>query len=147
MTRITLKPEKRGLPARPVFHDLLGDFFKDWDEFFKPAMYRTHPAVNISEQDDRFDLAVAAPGLSKEDFELEVDNNLITIRANKEVQNEGTEYKVREFHYAGFQRTFQLPETVDFSKISAKYENGLLKVALPKKEEAKVQPTQKIEIS
>jgi HSP20 family protein len=146
MTRITLRPAKRNFPARPGF-DLFGDFFKDWDEFFKSPAYHTQPAVNITELDDRFDLTVAAPGLSKEDFEIQIDNNIITIRANKEVHDENTDYKVREFHYTEFQRTFQLPETVDGTKITAKYENGLLNVALPKKDEAKVQPAKKITIS
>jgi HSP20 family protein len=112
------------------------------------------PAVNIKETEDGFNLELAAPGLEKEDFKLELDNDVLTISAEKKVENETTEgndekaekYTRREFSYQSFQRTFTLPETIDVSKINASYQNGVLMVTLPKKEEAKPQPSRLIEI-
>ncbi len=107
----------------------------------------TVAAVNIIEAPDHFRIEMAAPGLKKNDFELKMDNGVLTISVNKEwKQEEGHEYRRREFAYYNFERSFMLPDTVDADKIKATYKNGILTVTLPKKEEAKEKPPRKIEI-
>ncbi len=112
------------------------------------------PAVNIRETEDDFKVDVAAPGKSKEDFSIELDNDMLTIAATSKEDKETAEntektgkYTRKEFSYETFKRAFSLPETVDSQKISASYENGVLKIAIPKREEAKVQPKRLIEIA
>ena len=109
------------------------------------------PAVNIQETDDNFMVAVAVPGKTKEDFNIELDNDVLTISSEEKQENEVSEnngkYTRKEFSYSRFKRAFSLPESVDGEKISAAYNNGVLEINLPKKEEAKVQPKRMIEIS
>lgn len=108
------------------------------------------PAVNIKESDDNFVVAVAAPGKTKDDFKIELDNGVLTISSEKKQENETNEkdgrYTRREFSYSSFRRAFSLPDSVDNEKISASYNNGVLEISLPKREEAKVQPKRMIEI-
>lgn len=108
------------------------------------------PAVNIKETEDDYAVELAAPGLVKEDFNIELDNDLLIISSEKKSENESEEkgkYTRKEFSYTSFKRSFTLPETADADKIEASYENGMLLIKLPKKEEAKVQPKRLIEIS
>lgn len=109
------------------------------------------PAVNIQESDENFIVAVAAPGKTKEDFNIELDNDVLTISSEEKKESETTEkngrFTRKEFNYSNFKRAFSLPETVDSEKISAAYNNGVLEIMLPKKEEAKVQAKRMIEIS
>lgn len=109
------------------------------------------PAVNIQETDDNFMVAVAVPGKTKEDFNIELDNDVLTISSEEkeenEVQGNNGKYTRKEFSYRRFKRAFSLPESVDGEKISAAYNNGVLEINLPKKEEAKVQPKRLIEIA
>lgn len=109
------------------------------------------PAVNIQESEDNFVVAVAVPGKTKEDFNIELDNDVLTISSEEKKENEVKEgngrFTRREFSYSSFKRAFSLPESVDGEKISASYNNGVLEIKLPKKEEAKVQPKRMIEIS
>ena len=109
------------------------------------------PAVNIKESDDSFRVEVAAPGKAKEDFNIELDNDVLTISSeNKNEQETAAEngrFTRKEFSYSTFKRAFSLPESVDSAKISASYNNGVLEIALPKKEEAKVQAKRMIEIA
>jgi HSP20 family protein len=108
------------------------------------------PAVNIKESDDNFLVEVAAPGKSKEDFNIELDNDVLTISAEEKKENkeeENGKFTRREFSYRTFKRAFSLPEMVETTKINASYEQGVLLIALPKKEEAKVQAKRMIEIS
>ena len=109
------------------------------------------PAVNIQETEDSFNVEVAAPGMSKEDFNIELDNDVLTIssedRKEKETTDNEGRYTRKEFSYSTFKRAFSLPDSVDSSKISASYNNGVLEIALPKKEEAKVQAKRMIDIS
>jgi HSP20 family protein len=108
----------------------------------------TLPAVNIKETMEAFEVAVAAPGLSKNDFNIELEDNILTISSEKEEENtvENEKYTKREFSYHAFKRSFTLPELVDEDKISAKYENGILNITIPKKDEAKPKPSRQIEI-
>lgn len=109
------------------------------------------PAVNIQETEDMFKVEVAAPGKTREDFNIELDNDVLTISAEEKKENETSEQNGRftrkEFSYSNFKRAFSLPETVNNEEISASYENGVLMISLPKKEEARVQPKRMIEIS
>lgn len=110
----------------------------------------TIPAVNIKETATAFEVEMAAPGMTKKDFRIELENNVLTITSEKNVQTEdkeGEKYSRREFSYQSFQRTFTLPkEVVDEDKIEARYENGVLHLVIPKKEEAKQKPARTIQI-
>ena len=128
-----------------------------FDEFFGreyyPAHYRSNgfkstPAVNISEDDNGFTIEVAAPGLEKKNFKIDLDNDLLTIASVMEDKNEemNGNYTRREFRYNNFSRSFNLPETVDAEKISASHKNGILSISIPKKEEAKPKPARQIAI-
>jgi len=114
------------------------DFFnRDFDKFFKGLEGKTLPAVNIKENEDAFEVELSVPGFKKEDFNLKLDNDLLTISAKVEDKKEETteKYTRREFKSQAFSRTFTLPETVLVDDINAKYENGILIVALPKNKE------------
>ena len=109
------------------------------------------PAVNIKETANSFNVKMAAPGMEKKDFKIELDGTMLTISSEKRDQNESNEgefYNRKEFSYQSFFRTFHLPkEVVDAEKIKAKYENGLLQLEIPKREEAKQKPSRLIDIS
>ncbi|SFG17122.1 MULTISPECIES: Hsp20/alpha crystallin family protein [Salegentibacter] len=109
------------------------------------------PAVNIQETEDNFSVEVAAPGKTKEDFNIELDNDVLTISSEEKKENETSEkngrYTRKEFSYSTFKRAFSLPDSVDSEKISASYKDGVLIIELPKREEAKVQAKRMIEIS
>jgi len=123
--------------------DVFPGFFLDFDKRM------VTPAVNIIEGKDDFRIEVAAPGLDKADFRINVENNVLTISAEKEVKNEENDERFmrREFNYASFSRSFTLPDSMDTEKISAKHKDGVLNVVIPKKEEAKEKPARTIKIS
>ena len=137
----------------PSFNRFLDDDFfnRDWGlSNFSDA--GTLPAVNIKETKNDFEVEMAAPGMKKEDFKVEVDGNTLTIsseRSEQREENNGDEkFSRREFSYQSFQRSFSLPkDVVDDDNIQASYENGVLKLRIPKKEEAKQKPPKKIRIS
>jgi len=125
------------------------------DELLKPDWlggiqnFNTNvPAVNIKETDTSFGIELAAPGKKKEDFNIEIDHNVLTISSEEKTEKEETEgkYTRKEFSYSSFRRAFTLPETVNTESINATYENGVLYVALPKREEALPKPKLLIEI-
>jgi HSP20 family protein len=122
--------------------DLLGNIF---DEFTGVNM----PAVNISEGKDEFRIAVAAPGLDKDDFKIDLDHNVLTISSEKKDEKEEKNEKLmrREFSYSSFKRSFTLPEAAQLDKIEANHKNGILQITIPKKEEAKVKPPRQIAIA
>lgn len=99
----------------------------------------TIPAVNISENKERFDVTIAAPGMKKDDFNIDVDGNTLTISAETREEKEEKEnrYTRKEYSYSSFSRGFSLPDGVNKDKIDASYDNGILKLSLPKTEEAK----------
>ena len=107
------------------------------------------PALNIKEKEDLYEIELAAPGYSKKDFEVTIDDGYLNISAKKsETKNEKDEdYTRKEFSYESFERTLQLPESIEDEKIKAVYENGILKFSLAKKEEAKHHKPKVIEIS
>ncbi|SEN09224.1 heat shock protein Hsp20 [bacterium A37T11] len=98
------------------------------------------PAVNIAEKEDAYQIELAAPGLAKEDFKINVEDDVLTISAEKksESEEEGKRYSKREYSYSSFQRSFTLPDSIDQEKIEASYKDGVLFLTVAKKEEAKV---------
>lgn len=109
----------------------------------------TIPSVNIRETDDGYAVEMAAPGLSKSDFKVELLNDTLTISSEKQEKKRAEEkgrYTKQEFAYQSFKRSFHLPSTVEEDQIMAKYEDGILKVWIPKKEEAKPKPAKLIDI-
>jgi HSP20 family protein len=106
------------------------------------------PAVNIKDNDKDFELELVVPGRKKEDFNIEIDNNLLTISSELKTEDEVSEdnYTRKEFAFSSFRRTFTLPETIDTDKIKADYLDGILKFTLPKKKEALPKPKRLIAI-
>lgn len=132
------------------FDDFLGKDLFSWSQLNNSQTGTTIPAVNVKESDENFQLELAAPGLKKEDFKVEINNNVLSIsceqRTEKE-EKEGERYSRREFSYQAFKRAFTLPSSVDTEHIAARYEDGLLHLTLPKREEAKVKPVRTVNIS
>ena len=123
-----------------VSSTLFDDFFKPWNEIFKGntiwEQTATVPSVNISENTEKYFVSLAAPGLKKEDFHIDVESNLLTIKAETESSSESKEDKFtrREYNYSSFSRSFNLPDNVIQDKIEAKYENGVLSLSILKKD-------------
>lgn len=139
-------------PSTPSFFDRFfeGDLM-DWNRNNFSSTNSTLPAVNVKENDNEFLIEVAAPGMSKNDFKIEYDNGRLTISSehkDKKEQKEGEKVTRREFSYQSFQRSFTVSETaVDAEKIKASYSEGILFIALPKREEIKPKPAKEIKIS
>ena len=122
----------------------------DWSRRNYSNTNTTLPSVNIKESNDDFEVEVAAPGFTKNDFKIELNHDLLTISSEKEIENETKEdqrFSLREFSYQSFSRSFTLPNTVNSDHIGAKYENGILRVSIPKKEEARPKPAKQISVS
>jgi len=132
-----------------LFPSLMNEIFRpDW--FGGTENFNTRvPAVNIKENEADYELELSVPGRAKEDFNIEVDDNVLTISTEKKSEETHSEknYTRREFGYYSFKRAFTLPETIDEGKIEASYENGILKFLLPKREEALPKPKRHIELS
>jgi HSP20 family protein len=129
----------------PAFSYLFDDFIlsKDWG-YQKDSL----PAVNIITSEDQFDIELATPGNKKADFQIEVEDDILIISSETVSQSGDTEtsYERKEFGYNSFQRSFNIPESVNTDKISATYKEGVLTLSLPKKEEALPQPKKLISI-
>lgn len=123
------------MPHVPSFFN---DFFDD-DTFLNKSWFNKMPAANVVESKDSFIVELAVPGMNKKDFHVDLENNILTIFCEKkeEFKENDAHYTRREFSYNTFNRTFTLPEYVDMKHIEAKYTDGILKVMLPKKEEAR----------
>jgi len=128
-----------------------------WDDFFNDSFFNqvkstsgkgTAPAVNVSEDDKGYTIEVAAPGIEKKDFNLEVDNDVLTISSEKKENNKEQKqtFLRREFNFQAFKRSFQLPETIDQEQIKATHEAGILTLTLPKKEEEVQKVPRQIEV-
>lgn len=149
------------LRVKPVVSrnlNVFNDFDRIFDEFFRPGApaaavrpapaVRNLPAVNVLETGEGFRLELAAPGLSKPDFQITLDKEILSIEVHREVnETEGETYRRRDFAFNDFRRSFRLPETIDAGSISAEYANGILSVVLPKKDEAREKPARTIEIA
>ncbi|WP_312789601.1 Hsp20/alpha crystallin family protein [Sphingobacterium sp.] len=148
-----MKLAKRNLNNFSLFSPMFDNFNREllnWDNKNYSSTSTTVPAVNIKENADTFEVEVAAPGMTKGDFKITLDGNLLTISSAKQEQNEEHKdnYTRREFSYQSFQRSFELQrEVVDQDNIQACYENGMLRLTIPKKEEAKQKEPRMIEIS
>lgn len=133
----------------PMFDDFNRELLNWGNKNYSPTS-TTVPAVNIKENSDAFEVEVAAPGMSKADFKITLDGNLLSISSAKEEQHEATKdnYTRREFSYQSFRRSFELQrDVVDQDNIVAHYDNGILKLTIPKKEEAKQKEARTIFIS
>lgn len=135
------------------FPSLLSDFF-DTDKFFSPRWLEkefenTIPSVNIKENNKEFNIELAAPGFNKNDFKVSVEDNILTISAEKkeEKKEENERFTRKEFSYNTFSRSFTLPQSVNTDKIDAKYADGILKLCIPKKEAAKTLPKKEIKVA
>ncbi|OMP76604.1 MULTISPECIES: Hsp20/alpha crystallin family protein [unclassified Chitinophaga] len=125
--------------ATSILPSAFDDYFKPWKDLFDFNGGKTYtatvPAVNITEEKDQFKLTVAAPGMDKDDFRIDIDNDVLTISAETE-ETEETPTR-QEYNYSSFSRSFRLPVSVVKDKVEAKYKDGILKLYLPKTEEAR----------
>ena len=122
----------------------------DWSNRNYSNTNTSLPSVNVKEDNEAFEVEMAAPGFEKKDFKIEINNSVLTVSSEKKVENEtkeGQQFTRKEFSFQSFSRSFTLPNIVEGDKISAKYENGILKFSLAKKEEAKKLKPKVIEIS
>ena len=141
--------QKNGLlPHNSFFDDFLTRDLFDWSNR-RSNQLRSVPPVNIVETNDDFRVEMAAPGMKKNDFHVELDNDMLTIWSdlNTVEENENQQYTRREFSYYSFKRSFYLPNTVVADKIEATYRDGMLSLIIPKKEEARKKPVKTIAIS
>lgn len=141
MTLVKHNPANLGI----FFDELITNFPSTWGKDANPAI--SAPATNIHETNDAYHVELSAPGRNKEDFTISVEKGFLTIGFEKKAETENKDHKTirREFSLAGFKRSFSLDEKINTTGIQAKYENGILKVYLPKKEDVVVAP-QKIAI-
>lgn len=135
-------------------------FPSTWSDLFNDDFFRgqnlvksnfTVPSVNIKETSESYSLELAVPGKKKEDFNIQLDHDLLTIssedKSESTEENKEENYTRREYKYSSFSRSFTLPDAADGEKIVANYKDGVLNVVISKKEEAKIKPTRTIEIS
>ena len=157
MSTIVTLPKGRKVSRK---NDVNLPTFPSWfDNFFENSLGTeflsnfntgiTLPAVNIKETNDNFVLELAVPGMKKSDFTIDVDNKILSIASEIKHENEETEenYTRREFGYSSFKRTFTLPDSVEADHVKANYQDGILMITLPKREEAKQKPPMRIKIS
>ncbi len=142
---------KRNENYFPSFFDRFwNNELMDWNRSNFSSTNTSLPAVNVKETDDDFIIELAAPGMNKKDFKISFNNNVLTISSELKDEKEESDdnYTRKEFSYQSFQRSFTVPENiVNGEKISAKYNEGILNIVLPKREEVKPQPEREIKIS
>ena len=150
MTLIQFKNNK-GVDRFPRVPSVFSDFFSDFmnDELANKNVFKSVPSVNISENPSAYIVELAVPGMQKNEFKIEVENNTISISGEKkaESKDENSRFTRKEFSYTSFTRTFTMPDHVASDAISAEYVNGILKLTLPKKEEAKAKPVREVVVS
>jgi HSP20 family protein len=142
---------KRDVGYVPTLSNFFDDFFTR-DLFNWPSSSSTGtsiPKVNIYETDNEFHVEMAAPGMTKDDFKVELDNNMLTISSQKETEesDDKKNYQRKEYSFQAFVRSFHLPDSAEAEKINAKYVDGILNLVIPKKEEAKRKAIKTIKIS
>ena len=134
----------------PVLPNVFDEFLRDWSTTNFSDENTTLPAINIKENEDGFTVEVAVPGMNKKDFNIDFENDVLTISSEKTIEDKETNenYTRKEYNYQSFKRSFSLPkDIVDSDKITATYKNGELKISIPKREEVKPKPARLIEIS
>jgi len=137
---------KRDNAQTPVFGSVVDQIFQNnLSRFFDDSFYGTSglkgglPPVNVREEDKMYELELYAPGLKKQDFQISVHGDTLTISFERQENKESSEKKGwvrREYSCQSFNRSFTVDETIDANKISAKYEDGVLRITVPKKENA-----------
>jgi HSP20 family protein len=139
MTLVKFNNGLKNTSANPFFSDVFDSLIND--SFLSDKLIARVPAVNIAENENEFHIELAVPGLKKEDFKINLDKNILSVSAEKKAENveEGKKFSKREYSYNSFVRSFTLPETADHSKIEADYTDGILKLTVAKREEAKFQ--------
>ncbi|KPH13378.1 Hsp20/alpha crystallin family protein [Chryseobacterium sp. ERMR1:04] len=137
MTLVKFNPDNKRNSLMPGFNDVFDSIFND--TFFADLMVTRVPAANISESADHYHIELAAPGLKKEDFKLTLERNVLSISVEQRTEDkqEGRNYSKREYSYSSFVRSFTLPESADENSIQAAYNDGVLAINIPKREEAK----------
>jgi HSP20 family protein len=135
--------------VREMLPTVFDDFFKPWFEGDILGKTLTVPAVNITEEKDNYKVELAAPGMTKDDFSIDVEGNMLSISASQEEEKEEQDkkYTRKEYNYSSFSRSFTIPEEVNKEKIEAKYDQGVLKLWLPKSEHAKKNNGHKIAVN
>lgn len=139
----------------PLYPSVFDDFFNtnwfDWTTKNFSGQNSTLPSVNVLEDEKEFQVEMAAPGMLKKDFKILLENNILNISSERKEEKKDMDkerkYARKEFSYQSFTRSFSLPEVVDAEKISATYENGILKIIIPKKEEVIQKSKREIGIS
>ncbi len=131
------------------YPSIMDDFFNANWNFEVPNYSHSLPAVNIKEADKEFTLQIASPGLTKEDFEVSFEDNVLSIEVVKknDVKENNNDFTRFEFDYNSFKRSFTIPESVEINKIEASYLNGILNINLTKKKEAQPVPKKLIKIN
>jgi HSP20 family protein len=132
----------KNLPAEKSFNNFMDGFLNDFPSLYSGASNQNgfgSAPVNIKEMENEYVLELVAPGLDKDDFKINLDNNLLTVSAEKKSETENQNEKVirKEFKFQSIKRSFTLDEKVDAENIVAKYLNGVLTLNLPKKAEVK----------
>lgn len=149
MTLVNVNPRRKVRRSHPAFDSFFNEILNtNFKEVSKNHLGNNQPAVNVIETGEGFRIELSAPGLSKKDFKIDIEKDLLTIEANKEKKEvDGEKIVKQEFNFNKFKRTFRLPDTIDTKNISAKFKNGILSLDLAKKEEAKEQPPRTIAVS
>jgi HSP20 family protein len=139
MTLVKFANGQKNRAVNPFFSDVFDSILND--SFLSDKLASRVPAVNIAETESAFQIELAAPGLKKEDFKISLDKNVLSVSADKKTESveEGKKYSKKEYNYNAFTRSFTLPEIADHAKIDAEYADGILKLNVAKKEEAKIQ--------
>ncbi len=139
MTLVKFNNGLKNTSANPFFSDVFDSLIND--SFLSDKLIARVPAVNIAETENEFHIELAVPGLKKEDFKINIDKNVLSVAAEKKAENveEGKKFSKREYSYNSFVRSFTLPDSADQSKIEADYTDGILKLSVAKREEAKFQ--------
>ncbi len=139
MTLVKFNNGHKQRVINPWFSDVFDALVND--PFINDKFTAKVPAVNVAETENEFHIELAAPGLKKEDFKISLDKDVLTIAVENKTEktDETKKYTKREYSYQSFVRSFTLPDSVDHSKIDAEYTDGILKLKIAKREEAKIQ--------
>ncbi|NNE29649.1 MAG: Hsp20/alpha crystallin family protein [Saprospiraceae bacterium] len=142
-----IKSKRKG-GLTPAFNSFVENFFRDDDIIARWKESHRVPPVNVEETDDQFIMSLAAPGLKKEDFNIEVNNGMIVVGSEQSDKSEekGDNFTRKEFSYSSFKRSFWLPENCMPENIIATYEDGVLKVTVPKEEAKAIEAPKKIKV-
>lgn len=143
--------QKSLINLKEFFPETIEEFLSPWNQWVRKDNFfnrSTIPSLNITEEKDQYKVTVAAPGLKKEDFDIEVDNHLLTVGASSEneKEEENKRYRRKEYNYSSFSRSFTMPQDVNSEAIEASYENGILTLKLTKKDSSVNASQRKVEV-